>query len=108
MLRHHLLVTIRNMKKHTGSFFINLVGLSTGLACALMIYLWVHDEKQFDKFHEKDSQLHQVLELSKENDKILLHDDTQGLLAESMQNDLPEVELATPVMDLVKEKMTAV
>src|SRR5688572_2972458 len=108
MLRHHLVSTFRNLKKHTGSFFINLIGLATGLACAFIIYLWVQDEKQFDKFHEKDSQLYQVLQLGKENDKLVLHEHTQGLLAETMHKDLPEVEAAVPVMDLVKENMSAV
>ena len=39
-----------------------MVGLSSGLACALFIYLWVDDELGVDKFHEDDSQIFQVLE----------------------------------------------
>jgi hypothetical protein len=107
MLRHHLLITFRNFRKHKTSFFINLVGLSTGLACALLIWLWVKDERAFDKFHAKDSQLLQVMELSKENDKPVVHDFGQGPLAEAMQNDLPEVESAVAVMNLPKENVFA-
>jgi ABC-type antimicrobial peptide transport system permease subunit len=108
MLKHHFLIAFRNLKKHKGSFFINLVGLSTGLACALIIYLWVDSEKQFDKFHAKDSQLYQVMQLSKENGQVVVHNHTQGLLAEAMKKDLPEVEVSVPMMDLVKENMTGV
>jgi putative ABC transport system permease protein len=105
MLRHNLLIAYRNLKRHKVSFFINLVGLSTGLACTFLICLWVSDEWGFDKFHTKDSQLFQVMESSKENGNIIIHDNTQGLLASSMQKDLPEVESATPLMSLEKYNM---
>ena len=39
MIRYNFLIALRNFQKHRGSFLINLTGLSTGLACALMIYL---------------------------------------------------------------------
>ncbi|MGE5107754.1 MAG: FtsX-like permease family protein [Sphingobacteriales bacterium] len=103
MLRHHLLIAFRNLKRHKGSFFINLIGLSTGLACALLIYLWVSDEVNFDKFHKKDKQLFQVMELSKENNVQIVHEHTQGLLADAMARDLPEVENAVSVMKLADE-----
>ena len=40
MLSHHLLLTYRTFLRFKGSFLINLTGLSTGLACTLLIYLW--------------------------------------------------------------------
>lgn len=103
MFRHHLLITLRNLRKFKSSFVINLVGLSTGLACTLFIYLWVKDEISFDKFHAKDSRLLQVMELSNENNSLIVHDHTQGPLAEAMAKDLPEVESAVSVMSLEKE-----
>jgi len=103
MLQHHLLIAFRNRRRHKGSFFINLVGLSTGLACAFLIYLWVTDEKSFDKFHQKDEQLFQVMERSKEAGNIIIHEATQGPLAAAMMKDLPEVETAVPVLSLQKE-----
>src|SRR5687767_1739566 len=59
MFRHNVLITYRNFLRHKSSFFINLTGLSTGLASAIMIYLWVADELSVDKFHQKDEQLYQ-------------------------------------------------
>ncbi|HMF73325.1 MAG TPA: FtsX-like permease family protein [Flavitalea sp.] len=97
MIKHWLLIAFRNMKKFKTSFLINFIGLSSGLACALFIYLWVNDELQFDKFHKYDSQLYQVMELSKENGMMMVHDGTQGLLADAMAKDLPEVERAVSV-----------
>ena len=62
MFRHNFLITYRNFLRYKSSFLINLIGLSTGLACALLIYLWVADELSVDKFHQKDEQLYQVLQ----------------------------------------------
>ncbi|MDQ3277100.1 MAG: ABC transporter permease [Bacteroidota bacterium] len=103
MLQHHLLIAFRNLQRHRGSFIINLVGLSTGLACAFFIYLWVQDEMNFDRFHQKDEQLFQVMERSSENGNVIVHEATQGPLAAAMVKDLPEVQTALPVMSLKKE-----
>jgi putative ABC transport system permease protein len=105
MFQHNLLIAFRNLQRHKGSFFINLIGLSTGLACTFLIYLWVHDEMVFDKFHQNDSRLFQVMERSSENGNTIVHEATQGLLAESMVRDLPEVAASVPVMSLEKEEM---
>src|SRR4026208_2573751 len=39
MLRHNLLISYRNIRRYKGSFLLNLAGLSTGLACAILIYM---------------------------------------------------------------------
>jgi len=100
MLHHYLHIAIRNLQRHKASFFINWIGLSTGLACAFFIYLWVNDELHFDKFHVRDSQLYQVMEKDKINNEINVHEGTQGMLAETMKRDLPEVEAAVPILSL--------
>ncbi|MEP7322940.1 MAG: ABC transporter permease [Saprospiraceae bacterium] len=103
MFKHHLIIAIRNIARHRSSFLINLLGLSTGLTCAMLIFLWVHDEMSMDKFHVNDHQLYQVMETSVENDKILVNPHTQGLLADAMAKDLPEVESAVCFVSLVNE-----
>ncbi|MFM9947320.1 MAG: ABC transporter permease [Saprospiraceae bacterium] len=103
MLRHNLLLIFRNFKRFKSTFFINLIGLSSGLACALLIYLWVNDELNFDKFHANDAQLFQVIERSEENGQVIIHEATQGPLAEAMAKDLPEVVSAVSVMSLARE-----
>lgn len=103
MLQHYLLITCRNLRRHKGSFLINLLGLSAGLACTFLIYLWVNDELHFDKFHAKDAQLYQVMERNTENGVVQIHDGVQGPLPEAMKRDLPEVTDAVGVMSLQKE-----
>jgi putative ABC transport system permease protein len=102
MIKHYFIITMRNLTKYKGSFIINLIGLSTGLACALFIYLWVSDEKQFDKFHDNDKNLYQVMELSIENNETIVHESTQGPLADAMKKELPEVASAVQVFSIEK------
>ena len=64
MLKNYFKLAWRNLVKDRQFTFLNLIGLSTGLACAFLIYLWVNDELSVDKFNEKDSQLYQVLKTS--------------------------------------------
>ena len=94
MLRHHLLIIYRNFKKFKSTFFINLIGLSTGLACALLIFLWVRDELGVDKFHEKDSRLVEVVEINRNPDRPGVNNFTTGILAEELADEMPEVEYA--------------
>jgi putative ABC transport system permease protein len=94
MLQHHLLLFYRNFKKHKSSFFINLIGLSAGLSCSILIYLWVIDETRMDKFHEKGRQLYQVMENNKTEAAINTTDGTSAPLAEALKKEFPEVEEA--------------
>ena len=105
MLKHILTIAFRSIKKHKSYFVINLTGLSTGLAFAFLLYLWVQDEKSIDKFHANDDRLYQVMERSTANGLIRIQDGTQGPLSEAMEKDLPEVENAVTVMNLAKEGM---
>ncbi|WP_199852644.1 ABC transporter permease [Aquimarina sp. Aq78] len=73
---------------------INVIGLSSGLACVFLITLWVLDEVQVDKFHENDEYLYQVWNKfeSREGPRVLNW--TPNILAETMADKLPEVKYA--------------
>jgi ABC-type antimicrobial peptide transport system permease subunit len=94
MLRHNLLITTRAFYRHRNSFLINLIGLSTGLACTFLIYLWVSDELSVDKFHEKESRLFRAMENRVGADGIRTSRSASGLLGESLATEMPEVEYA--------------
>lgn len=51
MLKNHLKVALRNLHKHKGYSFINIAGLAVGIACYLIIVLFVRDESSYEKFH---------------------------------------------------------
>ena len=97
MFKHSLIISIRNFNRYRSSFVINIVGLSTGLACSLLIYLWISDELAMDKFHNNDSRLYQVLERNKGNEGWGTSNQTRGPMAKFIKEGLPEVEYSTAV-----------
>jgi putative ABC transport system permease protein len=97
MFKHNLLLSFRNFKKYKSSFFINLVGLSTGLACALLIYLWVNDELHVNRFHAHNDRLYQVMENHELANGITTGTSTPDFLAENMLREFPEIEMAAGV-----------
>jgi hypothetical protein len=61
MITNYLKIAWRNLFANKQFSLLNLIGLSTGLASAILIFLWVNDEMHVDKFNEKDSRLYKVL-----------------------------------------------
>ncbi|RIV69529.1 ABC transporter permease [Flagellimonas aequoris] len=105
MIKTHLKIAWRNLRRNPLFSLINILGLSTGLASAFLIFFWVTDEMTVDTFHENDQNLYQILMKSEENGVIRVHEGTQGPLAEALEKDLPEVEDAVTVMNLEREGM---
>jgi putative ABC transport system permease protein len=96
MLRNYVKTAWRNLIKDKQFSLLNLLGLSTGLACVLLIFLWVHDELSVDKFNANDSRLYQILKTAPMADGgIDTYHSTPGLLGQYIQKELPEVEFAT-------------
>lgn len=99
MLKHTLLLSFRNFKRYKSTFFINIIGLSCGLACVLLIFLWINDELGFDKYHANDQRLYQVMINSKTEKGIETSKNTPHNLLELVLTEMPEVEyavIATP------------
>lgn len=94
MIKHSLLLIYRNFKRFKNTFFINLIGLSTGLTCTVLIYLWVKDEWAVDNFHEKSERLYHVIENRVKSEGIWTSTTTSGPLGETITQDMPEVEAA--------------
>ncbi|HXB45630.1 MAG TPA: ABC transporter permease, partial [Puia sp.] len=98
MVKNYFKIAWRNLLRDRQFSLLNLIGLSTGLTCVLLIYLWVSDERSVDRFNEKDSQLFQALKNVPNGDgTISTFESTQGLLAKSMASDFPEIEYAISV-----------
>ena len=52
MLKNYLKISLRNIERHRSYSFINIMGLAIGIACRILIFLWVQDELSYDRFHE--------------------------------------------------------
>jgi putative ABC transport system permease protein len=62
MFRNYLITALRTIVRQKGFSLINIMGLAVGLACALLILLWVQDELSYDRFQEHAGRLYQVEE----------------------------------------------
>jgi putative ABC transport system permease protein len=94
MLRHNLLLVYRHFLQFKSTFFINLAGLSTGMACVILIYLWANDELRFDRFYAKTDRLYQVMDNETNDGAIKTTGHTFDFLASALKEEMPEVEYA--------------
>lgn len=60
MIRNYFKTTLRNLVKHKGYSFINISGLAVGIACCLLIILYVKDELSFDRFHDNTENIYRM------------------------------------------------
>ncbi|MBS1661895.1 MAG: ABC transporter permease [Bacteroidetes bacterium] len=98
MLTNYWKIAWRHLLKDRQFTVLNLIGLATGLACILLIGLWIYDETHIDHFNAKGDRIYQVLKSTPDADGTLVtRETTQGLLASSMAAELPEVEAAVSV-----------
>jgi hypothetical protein len=62
MFKNYFIVALRQIKKNRGFSLLNILGLTIGLTCAILISLWVQDEVSYNKFHKKYEHRYQVFE----------------------------------------------
>ncbi len=95
MIKNYFKVAWRNLLRNKVHSFINIAGLSVGLACSLMILLWVQNERSIDAFHKNSDQLFRVYGKIYSNHKLSGTYDTPGVLSDEIKRRFPEVEYAT-------------
>lgn len=61
MIKNNIKTALRNILRHRIPSFINIIGLAIGIACSIMIFLWVQDENSYDRFHENSDQLFRLI-----------------------------------------------
>ncbi|MEE9443598.1 MAG: ABC transporter permease [candidate division Zixibacteria bacterium] len=89
MFRSYLIVAFRNIRKYKGYTFINVAGLAIGLACCMLISLWILNAMSFDKFYPEVNQIHRVM--------VENANSTPNLLGPALQDEIAEVQYATRI-----------
>jgi len=95
MIKNYLKVAWRNLVKNKAHTFINVAGLSVGLACSLLILLWVQNELSIDAFHKNGKRLYTIYEREYADHKIYAQYYTPGPLAYELKKVIPEIEFST-------------
>jgi len=61
MLKNYFKIAMRSIRRHKGYSFINIAGLAIGMACTMLILLWIQDELSFDRFHENGDNIYRII-----------------------------------------------
>lgn len=61
MIKNYIKVALRSLRKNKIYSFINIIGLALGLACAMLIILYVKDEVSFDRFHHDVQNIYRIV-----------------------------------------------
>jgi predicted permease len=94
MLKNYLLIALRNFQRNTVYSFINVAGLAIGLACSILILLWIADEVSYDKFHTNHERIHLVYGNQEINGKVETSITSPFPLMDAIQTKSSQVEHA--------------
>lgn len=95
MISNYFRIAWRNLVRNKTFSTINIMGLALGMACSLLMLLWVQDERSMDQFHDHHNYLYQVYQRQSADGKVDGSYLTQGPLAAALKKDVPEVEFAS-------------
>ena len=99
MLTNYIKIAFRNLVRQKYFSAINLLGLSLGISCSILIVLWISDELGYDQFHQNGEQLYRVMENQFYTESDLQSTSaTPGPLAEALKNEIPGVVHSANIM----------
>ena len=91
MFQNYLKITFRNLKRHKGYSFINVAGLSVGMACFMLILLFVNYEFSYESHHRNADRIYRVNVEQHLTDQVFRAQTSPVPLAETLYNEIPEV-----------------
>ena len=96
MIKNYLKIALRNFRKQKLFSLINICGLALGMACTILILLWVQDELNFDKFNKNADNIYRVVENQHyAGGEIFPVAVTPGPLAKALNDNYPEIVYST-------------
>jgi putative ABC transport system permease protein len=101
MFKNYFKTTIRNLWRNKGFASVNILGLSIGMAAAILILLWIQNEVNTDRFYKKENRIYLMYNRDKmASGEIFAWPNTPKILATTLKKDYPEVEDAVRVTDI--------
>ena len=93
MLKHYLSIAFRNLWKNKIFSFINISGLSVGLACCMLIFLYAKDEVSFDRFHKNTEKIYRITATMVEPTGNVFKTGNTGMMpGPNFKNQIPEIQ----------------
>ena len=100
MLKSNFKVAFRNLLKHKIYSFLNLAGLSVGIACFMLILIYVQNERSYDRHFKKTDRIYRLNVEYNIGDKIDTYANVPRPLAPTLKKDYPEVMEAARIVKL--------
>ena len=95
MIKNYLKIAFRNLAKHKGYSFINITGLALGIACCLLIFMYVKDELTFDRYHTNSDRIYRIVCEIEFGGNTSIMGATNDVEAKEYAERLPEIEYFT-------------
>ena len=95
MIKNYLITTFRNFVRNQSYTLINILGLSIGITCCIVIFLIVRHDLSFDKFHAKGDQIYRIVHDQANASGVDYSGVTPYPVANAFRNDFPEIPLVT-------------
>jgi putative ABC transport system permease protein len=93
MFRSYFTVGLRNAIRSPIHTAINVIGLSIGIACCVLMLLFVQDELSYDRHHVNGERIHRVLRTAQTSEGIQTFElGTSGALGPALKANVPEIE----------------
>ncbi|HGY11614.1 MAG TPA: ABC transporter permease, partial [Desulfobacterales bacterium] len=106
MFKNYLKVAVRNVLRHKGISAINMLGLAIGIACSIIVFLWIQDEMSYDSFHHYADRIFSAVIDYKSGNQEGQVNKTNPPLAPTMMAEIPEIESATRFLHAVNKLVT--
>jgi putative ABC transport system permease protein len=87
MFKNYFKIAIRNIIRHKVYSTLNIAGLAIGMACSILILLWVQHERSYDRFHTNAGQLYRLTSYFDDFKAAV----SPAGMGEGLQAQLPEV-----------------
>ncbi len=92
MFKNYLKIAFRNLLRHKMYSLINISGLAIGMACCILILLFVRDELSYDRFHENSDRIYRLTRTTKMGDNTFAVVHTASAMGPTLQQDYSAVE----------------
>jgi ABC-type antimicrobial peptide transport system permease subunit len=94
MIKNYFKIAWRNLFRNKGFSLTNLLGLSIGMTCTVLIFLWVQDELTYNKFHANYNNIYKILANRDFNNQVFTDENMVFPLAKTLQEKLPQIKNA--------------
>jgi putative ABC transport system permease protein len=107
MIRNYFLLAYRVIARYKSYSFINILGLAVGLTCGIIIYLWILDELNYDKYNENYSSIYRLVQDEKFETGTFKVAATPAPLGPALKETFPEIKEEARYRPIIEKVMVA-